>query len=213
MTPNGLRIGANFHTPPGQELRFCGVEFARAKRSCERADNPQTAKHAPQDLTSTSRPSQARSARRNSTYYSPTAGPAIRRHRRHTPVERDRKGMRTSLLLAPGESWTAPSAATEGRAAVAVADAATETPSEPRASQRAAGSYVGVHRCALQSHARSAVAPRGDGPTRRDRHPRQRLEAGVLVEPDLTCQLQGLGARPTCNRKHTGAHVSVCRRG
>ena len=47
--------------------------------------------------------------------------------------------------LTLGLGWAALSAATEGWAAVAVADAATETPSEPRASQRAAGSYAGVH--------------------------------------------------------------------
>jgi hypothetical protein len=52
-------------------------------------------------------------------------------------------------LLTPGVSLATMPVATGGPAADAVAAAATQTPSEPRASQRAAGSYVcactGVH--------------------------------------------------------------------
>jgi hypothetical protein len=66
MTPNGLRIGANFHTPSGQELRFCGVGQCRAEQSCELTDHPQTAARGPHDLQPTSRPSHGRRALKKS---------------------------------------------------------------------------------------------------------------------------------------------------
>ena len=51
------------------------------------------------------------------------------------PVERDRMGARCGELAAPDLGWTASHVATEGSAAAAVAQAAIELLSKPRASE------------------------------------------------------------------------------
>jgi hypothetical protein len=140
----------------GQIVQLPTVGPSRSGRSM------QTAKHCPHDPHPASSHSHGPGSRVKSAHSAPKA-PSVVHHTVHgQPVGCGRTGTRPNQLLAPGASWAVPSAATEGPAADAVADAATETPSEPRASQRAAGSYMRVHRCALQAHARSAVAPRGD---------------------------------------------------
>ena len=65
----------------------------------------------------------------------------------------------------------------------------------------------------MQPHARLVRAPHGDRSTRRDRHRQKRLETNVLVEPVLTYQLQGLGARLTCNRREHSRAKPACQAG
>ena len=51
---------------------------------------------------------------------------------------------RCGELLAPGLGWAASAAPVGGWAVAAVAEAAAELPSEPRASENEAGSHTGV---------------------------------------------------------------------
>ena len=85
-----------------------------------------------------------------STCSSPQAGRAMRRHRRHTPVDRNRMRARCSLPTPPPASGAALPAVTEGGAAEAADKAAAEPPSELRAGRAEAlstdGRAGGPHR-------------------------------------------------------------------
>ena len=58
-------------------------------------------------------------------------------------VDRDRMGAGSSQRMDAGKSWATPSAATEGGAAVAVAERAAQVQSEPRASELVASAHTG----------------------------------------------------------------------
>ena len=64
---------------------------------------------------------------------------AMRHFPRGEPVEREGMGARCRELLAPGLGCAASTMATEGSAAAAVSQAATELLSEPRASEHQGG--------------------------------------------------------------------------
>ena len=118
------------------------------ERSCELADRPQTSTHCPHDLLSTSRHSHGRgmvAARAQwSTCSSPQAGRAMRHHRRHTPVGRNRMRARCSLPTPPPASGAALPGVMEGGAAEAAEKAAAEPPSEPRAGRAEACLQTGA---------------------------------------------------------------------
>ena len=110
-------------------------------------DYPQTAGHCPHELHPTPCHSRGLGTRGHTTY-SPhttprpaaTALPAVPGGKR---VDRDRMGAGSSQRGDAGKSWATPSAATEGGAAVAVAERAAQVQSEPRASELVASAHTG----------------------------------------------------------------------
>ena len=132
------------HSHPRGEYRSSSVQPARELRStpertCEPPAEHQTATHYPHDLQSMSRHSHGHDTRTISTCFSPQAGPAMRHHRRHTPVDRDRMRAPPSQLSASGVSCAAFPALTDGARPAVLADAAAKLLSEARASERTAG--------------------------------------------------------------------------
>ena len=135
---------------PGQN-RSSSVQSVRdpqsaPERSCELADHPQTTTHCLCHLQSSFRQSRGRGPREKSTCSSPHAGPTLRHHRRHSPVDRIRTDTRHSQVMAAGVSRAASPAAVEGAPPAAVEDAAAELLSEARARAQVASSRAGCVR-------------------------------------------------------------------
>ena len=108
--------------------------------------NSQTTTHCLCHLQSSFRQSRGRGPREKSTCSSPHAGPTLRHHRRHSPVDRIRTDTRHSQLMAAGVSRAASPAAMEGAPPAAVEDAAAELLSEARARAQVASSRAGCVR-------------------------------------------------------------------
>ena len=91
-----------------------------------------------------------------STCSSPQAGRAMRHHRRHTPVDRNRMRARCSLPTPPPASGPALPAVTEGGAAEAAEKAAAEPPSEQQAGRAEACLQTGAREAGIDRRVSSA---------------------------------------------------------
>ena len=130
----------------GALILSCGPESSRALLSGHVSSRTVPRQAHTAHMTSCQRPVTHMIAARAqwSTCSSPQAGRAMRHHRRHTPVGRNRMRARCSLPPPPPASGAALPGVMEGGAAEAAEKAAAEPPSEPRAGRAEACLQTGA---------------------------------------------------------------------